>query len=139
MSKNVIAILSLTLFLAGCAGMQAREEKTAAYQSCDQHKSFIASAACTKRIAATDTALLPGSPDMQELVALKAVLAEKVRAKKMTNAEAWLKYITRKNELARQAAQARAERNAAIRASMYRNSQRTTCTGLGNQIDCNTY
>jgi len=137
MSKNIITILSLTLLLTGCAAMQAQKDKLAEYEACDQYKKFVAGADCTKRIAETDTVLLPRDADMQELVDLKEVLAERVRAKKITEAEARLEFTKRKSELAKQKAQEKAARSAAIRNSMHR--QRTTCTGFGNQIDCDTY
>ncbi len=135
--KNIIAIISLTIMLSGCASeqMQAQEQKMSEYQSCGQYKKFVASAACTKKIADADTVLLPDNTNLQELVSLKEVLAERISAKKITEAEAWLEYNKRKNELANQEAQTKALQHAASRSKR----TRTTCTGFGDQINCNTY
>lgn len=120
--KKHLSIFVLCIALSGCglaqrqAQMQAQKEKIAEYNSCHQYKRFVASAACTKRIADADTVLLPYNTDLQEMVALKEVLAEKVRAKKITEAEARLELTKRKNEMANQEAQTNAMKSSAAAA-----------------------
>lgn len=139
--KNIFAAASLMLILTSCVSPQtvAQRNKLAEYATCKQYKRFVDSVACTKKIADADTVLLPYDTNLQEIIAMKEVLAEKVQAKKITEADARYQLSKRINELVAQEQQTRAMRSSAAAAWAASRPRSTSCTGFGNQVNCNTY
>ena len=101
---------------------------------------------CFKTSAKGDIYVLPKDAAFQELYANMTVLAEKVRAGKMSEAEAKLAFIEAKNRIIDRdiqnytARSTAAANSAALNKSIQSNFPKTTnCTGYGNTVSCNTY
>ena len=141
---RVLVLVAMACLVGGCGIMRAQQQakERALYAPCMQYSQFVDRADCLNKVAATDP-YLSETPSAQELIAYAAVLAEQVRAGKITDVEARYQYQQKKNELLMKEAEvnqmnsnAAANRAAAFRASM---PHTTNCTGYGNSVNCTSY
>jgi hypothetical protein len=143
MRRFFLGLAVLSLSGCGIARMQAQQAQIQQYVTCKQYNDFIKHVDCLHTVAAHDTVFMPYSISLQTSLAYADVLVEKIKAHKMTNAEARYAFDEKRAELANQEAQTSAMQenaSAASRVAWAANRPKsTTCTGFGNSVNCTTY
>lgn len=142
--KNIVSALVLCLALSGCV----TDQMQAQYNTCNTYQRWVDNAECLNRVAATDWRISQ-DPGSQEIIAYRALLIEKVRAGKITDAEANYAFQQKIGELNQRLAQQRAlnqlsqpvivqapQQQVPQQTLIYQHPVNTTCQQNGGQVSC---
>jgi hypothetical protein len=149
MMKNSFLALTLSLALAGCVTDQMAPQ----YNACNAYQRWVDKAQCMNNVAATDGRIAQ-DPGSQEIIAYRKLLIEKVRRKKISDAEAEYAFQQKIGEMNQRLAQQRAlnqlSQPITIQAAPApaqvlpqllpsRPMTNTTCQQIGNQVSCQSF
>ena len=106
-------LLVSTLLVTACAQVSPEyTAQTEAYNSCKRFTSFTKRADCVEGISKTDNVLYQKDPYFTEFVDYSGVLAEQIRAKKITEKEARFAFSSRLAEVTNRQGQLQAAQQA---------------------------
>ena len=86
--NTFFSLLMLSVVLVGCADMQAQRQQQADMNYCNRLVPSLAMAECQDRVVSNDITGNYQGAGAQEIIAYRKILIERVRMKKLTNAEA---------------------------------------------------